>query len=169
MKEEPAGRISQRIKIITADLKRYVEKRIELTVITVGEQYARWIAESIQKITGILLLVGALVFLLIALAIYLGSLLGSDSLGYVVVSLPLFLLGYLLFNGKPIVMKKKLKKELEEELIQIFDATNRKGKSKEEASVIELEEPKKNQSENHGKIPGQNIRRKEKSIRSGAK
>ncbi|MBN2732158.1 MAG: phage holin family protein [Balneolaceae bacterium] len=119
-----ADRIGQRIKHITVDLKRYVEKRIELMVINVGEQYARWIAESIQKIAGLIFLFGALVFLLIALALYLGELLNSRSLGFVLVSIPFLICGYLFFNLKPASISRKLRTEFEEELIGIFKVEN---------------------------------------------
>lgn len=117
-----ADKIGQRIKHITVDLKRYIEKRIELMVINIGEQYARWIAESIQKIAGLVFLFGALVFLLIALALYLGALLDSQSLGFVLVSIPFLICGYLFFNLKPESISRKLKAEFEEELIGIFKA-----------------------------------------------
>lgn len=119
-----ADRIGQRIKHITLDLKRYVEKRIELIVINIGEQYARWIAESIQKIAGLIFLFSALVFLLIALALYLGALLGSRSLGFVLVSIPFLICGYLFFNLKPASISRKLRTEFEEELIGIFEVEN---------------------------------------------
>lgn len=115
-----ADKIGQRIKHITADVKRYVEKRLELLVLNIGEQYARWIAESIQKTMGLILLFGALVFLLIALALYLGALLDSRSLGFVLVSIPLVIGGYLLFNLRPRSVSERLKTEFEEELIGIF-------------------------------------------------
>lgn len=91
-------------------------------VINIGEQYARWIAESIQRITGLIFLFGALVFLLIALAIYLGALLDSLSLGFVIVSVPFLICGYFFFNLKPESISKKLRVEFEEELIGIFKA-----------------------------------------------
>ncbi|MDZ7694557.1 MAG: hypothetical protein U5K69_26125 [Balneolaceae bacterium] len=83
---DPLGR---RLKTISADLKLYIEKRVELLLLNVGEHFARMMAESVQRITGIILLSGASVCLLVALALYLGDLLNNESLGYVLVALPL--------------------------------------------------------------------------------
>lgn len=142
-----ADRIGQRIKHITVDLKRYVEKRIELMVINVGEQYARWIAESIQKIAGLIFLFGALVFLLIALALYLGALLNSLSLGFVLVSIPFLVCGYLFFNLKPASISRKLRTEFEEELIGIFEVENIQKEDKLVSPELNELEKKK---EHHG-------------------
>lgn len=115
-----ADRIGQRVKHITAEVKRYAEKRLELIVLSIGEQYTRYIAESIQKIAGLVFLFGALVFLLFALALYLGTLLNSLALGFVIVSLPLLLTGFLFLNLKPRSITNKLKNEFEEELLNVF-------------------------------------------------
>lgn len=120
MSDGPTDRIGQRIKHITVDLKRYVEKRLELVAINIGEQSARMIAESTQRIAGLIFLFGALVFLLIALALYIGTLLGSRSLGFVIVSVPFLICGYLFFNLKPRSFTRKLQTEFEEELVEIL-------------------------------------------------
>lgn len=110
--------ISDRFRTITADIKLYVEKRIELLLLNVGEQYSKWIAESIQKATGLFLVFGAIVFLLVALAIYLGEITGSPSLGYVIVSLPLFVVGILFFYLKPRSLVENLQHHFESELVE---------------------------------------------------
>lgn len=114
--------ISERIKHITGDLKRYAEKRLELMVINIGEQYARWIAESIQRITGMVFLFGGLMFLMVALAFYIGALLNSISLGFIIASIPLFIVGYLFFNLIPESISENLRADFEEELAGIFRA-----------------------------------------------
>lgn len=124
MAEGPADKITQRIKHITTDLKKYVEKRIELMALSIGEQYARMIAESAQKVAGLVFFFGALVFLLIALALYLGALFNSRSLGFVVVSIPFLICGYLFFNLKPRSLTKLLKQQFEAEIIGMFDSND---------------------------------------------
>ena len=113
-----ADKIGQRVKHITTEVKRYAEKRLELIVLSIGEQYTRYIAESVQKIAGLVFLFGALVFLLFALALYLGALLNSLALGFV--SLPLLLIGFLFLNLKPQSITNMLKNEFEEELLNVF-------------------------------------------------
>lgn len=118
MSEKQTDQLGKRFRTITGDLKLYVEKRIELLLLNIGEQYSRWMAESLQKITGILLLFGASVFLLVALAIYLGELLDRPSLGYVIVSLPLVVTGIFLVYLKPKSFTEKLQAQFESELIR---------------------------------------------------
>jgi uncharacterized membrane protein YqjE len=124
MTDGPTDRISQRIKHITADLKRYVEKRLELMAINIGEQSARMVAEASQKIAGFIFIFGALVFLLIALALYLGALLGNRSLGFVLVSIPFLICGYLFINLKPRIITKMLRSEFEEELMGMLGSNS---------------------------------------------
>lgn len=112
--------ISDRLRNITADIKRYIEKRMELYAISVGEGVAKWLAGTVQRTVGAAFLFGALVFLLIALALFLGSLLNSLSLGFVIVSVPFLVCGYLFLNLKPRSLLKKLQEEFEEELLHTF-------------------------------------------------
>lgn len=110
--------MAERFKTISNDLKLYVEKRIELLLLSVGEQYSKWIAKSILKATGLFLVFGALVFLLVALAIYLGEVTGIPSLGYVIVSLPLLIVGVLFFYVKPKSLVDNLQRYFEAELLE---------------------------------------------------
>lgn len=116
--DQTTDRLSERLKTITADLKLYVEKRVELLLLNVGEQMASWFAQSIQRISGILLVFGGVVFLLVALAVYLGELLGSQSLGYVLVSLPLLILGLVLIYLRPRSVIERIQKQFESELLR---------------------------------------------------
>lgn len=130
MADGTADKIGQRLKHITAEMKRYIEKRLELIVLNIGEQYARYIAQSIQKLAGFVLLFGALTFLLIALALYLGDLLNSRALGFVLVSLPLMIGGYLFINLKPRSITNKIRSEFETELLSVFEDLDEPDKNK---------------------------------------
>lgn len=121
MTQKNTDRIGERLKAISADLKLYIEKRLELLLLNIGEQISKWLAASIQKISGVLLLVGGFICLLVALAIFLGDLLDNESLGYVIVSVPLLVLGYFLINLKPDSVLKSLQQHFESELIDSID------------------------------------------------
>lgn len=140
MGEQDTDKIGQRFRAISADLKRYIEKRVELLLLTVGEQYSRWIAESIQRLSGIIMLTGALIFLLVALAIYLGDLLDNESVGYVLVSLPLLVGGVMFYYLKPKGMANNLQQHFEEELVRAL--TPGKGEEKEKLNLPESKEEK---------------------------
>lgn len=120
MPEKQTDQIGQRLKTISTDIKLYVEKRLELLLLGIGEHISRWMAESIQKMTGILFLFGALMCLLVGLAIYLGNLLNQESLGYVIVSIPLMVIGVVLFCLKPKSLLKQLQHYFQSELIKAF-------------------------------------------------
>jgi hypothetical protein len=137
MSEKQTDRLGNRFRTITGDLKLYIEKRIELLLLNIGEQYSRWMAESIQKVTGILLLFGAFVFLLVALAIYLGELLNRPSLGYVIVSLPLVITGFLFYRLKPRSFTDNLQQHFEIELIR---AISEEGEDDNEKETLNLPE-----------------------------
>lgn len=116
--EETSDRLGKRLRILTADIKLYVEKRAELLMLNAGEQLANWFAQSIDRLTGIFLLLAGVVFMLVSLAIYLGNLLGSPSLGYLLVSLPLAISGAILLYLRPRFVVDRIQKEFESELLR---------------------------------------------------
>ncbi|MFH5831188.1 phage holin family protein [Halalkalibaculum sp. DA3122] len=124
-KEDPLG---NRLKAISGDLKRYVEKRVELLLLNVGEHFSRMMAESVQKVAGILMLSGALVFLLVALALFLGDLLNNESLGYILVSIPMLVAGLLFYSLKPKSMAEGLQSHFEKEIIRAISANEEQKK-----------------------------------------
>ena len=135
-KEKSSDQLGQRLRSITADLKLYIEKRLELMMLNTGEQISGWMAASVYRAAGILLLLGGLCFLLVALAIYLGDLLDNESLGYVLVSLPLLLVGSLFVYLKPQGLFDRLQQSFEAEVIK---AINQNGEKKQRK--LELKQP----------------------------
>ena len=134
--EKHKDQFGKRLRSITSDLKLYLEKRIELTVLNIGEAISGIMAASVQRGIGVFLLLGGLCFLLFALAIYLGDLLDSRSLGYVIVSLPLLLVGGLFMYLKPKSVFKQLQHRFEDEVIKSIEQN---GKAAEESLKIEKE------------------------------
>lgn len=128
--------MGKRLRAITSDLKLYLEKRIELTMLNIGEVFSGLMAAWVQRGFGVFLLLGGICFLLFALAIYLGDLLDSRSLGYVLVSLPLLLLGSLFMYLKPESVFKSLQHRFENEVIKSIEQN---GKAPEEPLKIEKE------------------------------
>lgn len=120
-KQKSKDQLGQRLRTISADLKLYIEKRIELVMLNAGEHLSGWMAASIQRATGAFLLLGGVCFLLVALAIYLGNLLDNESLGYVLVSLPLLLIGFLFMSLKPKGVFEQLQHIFEAEVIKAIE------------------------------------------------
>lgn len=92
---------SERIYRMTGDLRQIVEKRVELWMIRVGEQFTRIIAESMYRIIGVILMAVSGLLLLFALAVFVGELIGNEALGYLIVATPFLILGLLFANKRP--------------------------------------------------------------------
>lgn len=101
---------------LSDDIKSYIEKRIQLLSYTVAEHVssiiAEVLAESIQRIVGLFFVSGGVLFAWIALSFYIGELLGSVSLGFLLSSLPLFLAGLVILKRKSQIVTKKIQAEI---------------------------------------------------------
>ena len=113
--------VSNRIKQLTQELKAYIETRLDLLVLNVGEQVTKWLGESIQKLIGFTILGIGFFFALIALAIYLGDLLESPSLGYLAVAVPLILIGALFVSARPRGIAKSIQNQFMDGILESID------------------------------------------------
>ncbi|HLR25680.1 MAG TPA: phage holin family protein [Fodinibius sp.] len=125
--------IGRRLSDITSDLRRYVEKRIELVMLRSGEYFSKWVAMAVYRSAGAMIVLAGIGFLLIALAIYIGELLDSRSLGYVIVSIPLLVTGGLFMYLKPRSLFEELKSRFEVELIEAVEHNLNKEKKRLES------------------------------------
>lgn len=119
--DKQKDQLGKRLRGITSDLKLYLEKRIELAMLNAGEIVSGLMAASVQRGLGVFLLLGGICFLLFALAIYLGNLLDSQSLGYVLVSIPLLVVGALFLFLKPQSVFENLQHRFEDEVIKTIE------------------------------------------------
>lgn len=108
---------------IGEDLKKYVEKRLELLVITIAEQVSLILADSIQRILGMLLLAGGLFFLWFAAGFYVGELVESYALGFLIVSIPPIVAGILFLKFKPDSVTRSIQAEIVKNFLQSVDET----------------------------------------------
>lgn len=104
-----------------AEIKRYVENRIELFSITVAEQIATAISASIQKFVGLLFLSFGAVFLWIALGFFLGELLNSQALGFFLAALPLLFAGTILYKRSSKNLENKIQRDIIRKIAINFD------------------------------------------------
>ncbi len=101
-------------KNLKKDLREYVEKRAELFRLTILEETSLLVAQGIQRVTGILLLAGAVLFAWFAFAFLLSELLNSMSAGFALSSVPLFLLAFIFMKN----MSKKMTEQIQAGLIE---------------------------------------------------
>lgn len=114
---------SDRFKSLRDDLKAYIETRLELMVLESGERFSNQLSDSIQRITGFVLLSIGGVFALIALSIYLGELLGYAWAGYVIVAAPLLLIGLFFVNRRPRFFSRNMKRRVMERFLLLLPAS----------------------------------------------
>lgn len=138
-KRNETDRLGKQFGSITADLKMYVEKRIELILLNIGEQISSWIAASLYRLTGGLILYTGLLFLLVALAIFLGDVMDNEPMGYVLVAVPLVIIGLLFLYLRPKPLIRKMEEQLESEVIKAVSRVeaNSHRKSRKTRETIE--------------------------------
>ena len=114
---------SERLKKITNELKSYMEARIDLLVLTLGEQVTQWVGDSIQKFVGYIILGTGFLFALIALAFYLGELplINSEALGFLIVAGGLLLIGIIFAFATPKRISRSIQQQMMEGVLKAID------------------------------------------------
>lgn len=134
--QNATDKVGQKLRSITGDIKRYIEKRIELMMLNSGEYFSKWIAISVHRSAGVMLLMGGVCFVLLAVAIYLDNVLGIPGLGFVIVSIPLFIFGVLFMYLKPTRLFEELQERFETELIEAVEQNGKENHKQIEAPEI---------------------------------
>jgi len=126
--------ISEGIKEISRDVRIYVEKRFELFSLTISEQISFILADSLQRVIGFLLLAGGFIFLWLALGFYLGELLQSNSIGFLLSSLPLLIAGFLFLKIQPVSVTKQIQSDILKQMMDTMDMISLETESKNDKS-----------------------------------
>lgn len=113
--------LGHRIKHITAELKEYVETRLELVFLNIGDRITYLIGQSIQSLLGFTILAIGLIFGMTALAIYLGELLDERWAGYAIVGTPFLILGLIFIFSKPRFITRRIQNQILSELMAAFE------------------------------------------------
>lgn len=94
------------------DLKSYIENRIELFSISIAEQIASAVSASVHKFVGLLFLGIGGIFLWIALGFFLGELLNSNALGFLLASIPPLFIGLIVYNRSSRSLDEKIQTDI---------------------------------------------------------
>jgi hypothetical protein len=106
-----------RIRRLPQDMKQYVEKRLELFMIETGETLANILAKGTSVlVTGLIVLNGVL-FLLFALAYFLGDLLNSMALGFSIVAILLFTIALIVYLIAPEAIEEKVRRRIADQFM----------------------------------------------------
>lgn len=119
--KKKTSEITEGIKEISRDVRLYVEKRFELFSLSISDQISFILADSLQRVIGFLLLAGGGFFLWMALGFYLGELLQSNSLGFLIASLPLLISGFLFLRIHPASVTKKIQTDILKQMLGAMD------------------------------------------------
>ena len=93
--------IQDAVKRLPGEVRMMLEKRLELMALDISEGVSVILSRLVFVIFGGITLGIAALFAMMGLSYYIGELLGSTALGYLVTAVPLLLIGVLLFNKKP--------------------------------------------------------------------
>ena len=128
--------IAGRLKTLSREMKSYVEKRAELLYLNISDHLARMLAQSVHKFIGILLILAGVLFLMAALALYLGELLNSQALGYLIVSIPILVIGLLFTALRPRNMTRNMQQKMARELLKAFPEQKSDGEEPDSVQTI---------------------------------
>jgi hypothetical protein len=121
------------LKGIADDVRRYIEKRLELFAMTISEQVSFILADSIQRLIGILLISCGLLIAWFALSYFVSELVGSYSLGFFISSLPLIIGGMIFLKVKPKSITRVIQAGIIHEVMLSFDEIEEQLVKKEES------------------------------------
>jgi len=117
-------------KNLKKDLREYVEKRAELFRLSILEEISQIVAQGVQRVAGILLLAGAILFAWFAFAFLLSELLHSMSVGFALSSLPLFVIAFLFINTKSKKMTERIQASIIERTLRSTEKRSVNGEEK---------------------------------------
>jgi hypothetical protein len=124
--------LADKLKKLPSEFKALVEKRIELFTLEMGERVANLITHAMYRVTGVLFLALGLILILFAASKLVGDLIGNEGLGFVLVSLPILLVGFMFFLRRPRTMVIRTRdrmlnqfmKDFQEQMSQFGDEEN---------------------------------------------
>ncbi len=96
--------LANNLRKLPGEFKALIEKRIELFTLEMGERVATLIAHAMYRVTGILFLALGLILILFAASKLVGEILGNEGMGFVLVSIPILIIGLMFFLRRPYSM-----------------------------------------------------------------
>lgn len=118
--------ISQHIKNITKDLKDFLENRIELIFLNSSENIAKYVADAVQHLFVVIIILLGLFFSLIGLGFYLGELFESNAIGFSIIGGFILIIGLLLVAFKPNGISRKIQTQILNDIMQELEAADKR-------------------------------------------
>jgi uncharacterized membrane protein len=109
------------LKRLPTDFKLIIERKLRLAILEIGDSLSSAIAKAVPKVIGTVILLIGLFFGLIALALWLGELLGNTTYGFLAVSIFFMIIGLILLLINPGMQKNSIKQSIESNFIELSD------------------------------------------------
>ncbi len=117
MAKVSTGKIGEDVQHIKTELKKYVENKVKLVILNIGERLSRTIVDSASKIAAVFFLLIAFIFLLVALGLFVGHLLHNMVLGFLVASGPCLFAGLLIYMFAPTIITRKMQNQIVDKVV----------------------------------------------------
>ena len=108
---------SDRLKQLTSDLKRILEKRLALFLLEVGERLGGLSGKAVSITLVLLLVTFGFLFVLISIALFLGSVLRNPAGGYALVGVFLFVGAFFTWVMLPGLIERRVRAKVVEALL----------------------------------------------------
>jgi Zn-dependent protease with chaperone function len=108
---------SDRLKQLTSDLKRILEKRLALFLLEAGERLGGLSGKAVSVALVLLLVTFGLLFVLISMALFLGSVLRNPAGGYALVGVFLFVGAFFTWLLMPGMIERRVRDKVVEALL----------------------------------------------------
>lgn len=108
---------SDRLKQLTSDLKRILEKRLALFLLEVGERLGGLSGKAVSIALVLLLVTFGFLFVLISIALFLGSVLRNPAGGYALVWVFLFVGAFFTWVMLPGLIERRVRAKVVEALL----------------------------------------------------
>jgi len=108
---------SDRLGQLTSDLKRILEKRLALFFLEVGERIGGLSGKAVSIALVLILVTFGLLFVLIAIALFLGSVLRNPAGGYALVGVFLFVGAFFTFLLLPGLIERRVRAKVVDALL----------------------------------------------------
>lgn len=113
-----SDKLLERIRRMPHDVRQFVEKRLELFMIESGEKLANTLATFASTVvTGIVTMLG-LFFLLLALAFYIGEVLGSTAAGFAIVGTLVLVTALVIHLLAPSLIEEKVREQIGRQFLE---------------------------------------------------
>ncbi len=104
--------ISERLKRLPRDIRKIVEKRIELAMLDVSDKLSTTSSKAVTALLLLLVLSLGFLFLFVAIALFLGDVLRNPAGGFMLVAVFLFIFAFFSWRLLPNVIERKVKNTL---------------------------------------------------------